>query len=137
MIDLNIEIQELLTAWGNWVLAEGNGLGYSSPMARLMRGHVLEKSKARAAMFLTDDEALKVERLVTILCECKPLDGEILKLKYIDRMSANGIAEHYLTPLKYGKDGINKVSSHTAVQHIARAEGFIAGLIVSQTRLSH
>ena len=137
MIDLNIEVQELLTAWGNWVLAEGNGLGYSSPMARLMRGHVLEKSKARTAMFLTDDEALKVERLVTILCECKPLDGKVLKLKYIDCMSANGIAEHYLTPLKYGKDGVSKVSSHTAVQHIARAEGFIAGLIVGQTRLSH
>ena len=137
MIDFGVEVQELLTAWGNWVLAEGNGLGYSSPMASLMRGHVVEKSKIRSAIFLTDDEALKVERLVTILCECKPLEGKILKLKYIDRMSTNGIAEYYLTPLKYGKDSVNKVSSHTAVQHIARAEGFIAGLIVGQTRLSH
>ncbi len=132
MIDLNIEVQELLTAWGNWAISEGNGLGYSSPMARLMREHVVEKSKARTAMFLTDGEALKVERLVTILCECKPLDGKILKLKYIDGLSANGIAEHYLTPLKYGKDSVIRVSSHTAVQHIARAEGFIAGLIVGK-----
>lgn len=138
MIDSNIEVQELLTAWGNWALLEGNGLGYSSPMARIMREHVIEKTKARTTMFLTDDEALKVERLVTILCEFKPLEGNILKLKYVDRMSANYIAEHYLTPLKYGNDSVNKkVSSHTAVQHIARAEGFIAGLIVSQTSLTH
>lgn len=131
MIDLEIEIQELLTAWGNWVLAEGNGLGYSNPMASLMREHITSKSKLNTCMFLTDDEALKVERLVTILCEFKPLHGKILKLKYVERMSANDIAKHYLTPLKYGKDSTTKVSSHIAVKHIASAEGFISGLMIS------
>lgn len=131
---LEVEVQNLLAAWGHWVLADGTGLGYTSPMAMLMRGHVVEKSKPRAAMFVTDDEALKIERLVTILCDHKPLEGKILMLKYIEHMSANAIAAHYLTPLKYGKDSPNKVSSHTAVQHIARAEGFITGLIISASQ---
>lgn len=129
---IDSEIQDLLAAWGHWVLADGNNLGYSSPMARLMRGHVVERSKPRTTIFITDDEALKVENLVTILCEHKPLEGKILILKYVERMSANAIAKYYLTPLKYGKDSPNKVSSHTAVQYIARAEGFITGLIISK-----
>lgn len=132
MIDL--EIQDLLAAWGHWVLADGTGLGYSSPMAMLMRGHVVEKSKPRTTMFITDDEALKVESLITILCKHKPLQGKVLILKYVERMSANAIAKHYLTPLKYGKDSDSKVSSHTANNYIANAEGFITGLIMNKSR---
>lgn len=132
---LDLEVQNLLASWGDWVLADGTGLGYKSPMAMLMRGHVVEKSKPRTAMFITDDEALKVEGLVTILCELKPLEGKILRLKYIERMSANAIAKHYLTPLKYGNDSAKQVSSYQASQHIANAEGFITGLIISKSRL--
>ena len=131
-ISLDLEVQNLLAAWGQWVLADGTGLGYSSPMAMLMRGHVVEKRKARTTMFITDDEALKVEGLITILCEHKPLEGKILLLKYVERMSASSIAKHYLTPLKYGKDSEKQVSSYQAAQYIANAEGFITGLILNK-----
>ena len=132
-ISLDLEVQNLLASWGHWVLADGTGLGYTSPMAMLMRGHVVEKSKPRTAMFITDDEALKVERLVTILCEHKPLEGKILLLKYVEGMSASSIAKHYLTPLKYGKDSDKQVSSYQAAKHIANAEGFITGLILNKS----
>ena len=131
-ISLDLEVQNLLASWGQWVLADGTGLGYTSPMAMLMRGHVVEKSKLRTAMFITDDEALKVEGLVTILCEHKPLEGKILILKYVEGMSASSIAKHYLTPLKYGKDSEKQVSSYQAAQYIANAEGFITGLILNK-----
>lgn len=131
-ISLDLEVQNLLESWGHWVLADGTGLGYSSPMAMLMRGHVIEKRKARTTMFITDDEALKVEGLITILCEHKPLEGKILLLKYVERMSASSIAKHYLTPLKYGKDSEKQVSSYQAAQYIANAEGFITGLILNK-----
>lgn len=131
-ISLDLEVQNLLASWGHWVLADGTGLGYTSPMAMLMRGHVVEKSKPRTTMFITDDEALKVEGLVTILCEHKPLEGKILLLKYVERMSASSIAKHYLTPLKYGKDSAKQVSSYQAAQYIANAEGFITGLILNK-----
>lgn len=130
--DLDLEVQNLLASWGHWVLADGTGLGYKSPMAMLMRGHVVEKRKARTTMFITDDEALKVEGLITILCGHKPLEGKILLLKYVERMSASSIAKHYLTPLKYGKDSAKQVSSHHAAQLIANAEGFITGLILNK-----
>tara|TARA_B100001179_G_C18599092_1_gene409009 strand:- start:902 stop:1315 length:414 start_codon:yes stop_codon:yes gene_type:complete len=131
---LDLEVQNLLASWGHWVLADGTGLGYTSPMAMLMRGHVVEKSKPRTTMFITDDEALKIEGLVTILCEHKPLEGKILRLKYIDQMSDRAIAREYLTPLKYGEDSDKQVSSHQAAQLIANAEGFITGLIISKSR---
>lgn len=131
-ISLDLEVQNLLASWGHWVLADGTGLGYKSPMAMLMRGHVVEKSKARTTMFITDDEALKIEGLITILCEHKPLEGKILILKYVERMSASSIAKHYLTPIKYGKDSAKQVSSYQAAQHLARAEGFIMGLILNK-----
>ncbi|WP_440824574.1 antiterminator Q family protein [Psychrobacter cryohalolentis] len=131
MSDLDLEIQGLLESWGQWVLAEGNGLGYKSPMAMLMRGHVAEKRKPRTTMFITDDEALRIERVITKLCKFKPLEGKVLMLKYIERMSANAIAKHYLTPIKYGNDSVNKVSSYQASQLIANAEGFVAGLMLS------
>jgi len=131
-ISLDLEVQNLVASWGHWLLADGTGLGYTSPMAMLMRGHVVEKSKLRTAMFITDDEALKVEGLVTILCEHKPLEGKILLLKYVEGMSASSIAKHYLTPLKYGKDSDKQVSSYQVAQHLARAEGFITGLILNK-----
>ena len=75
-----------------------------------------------------------MERLITILCEHKPLEGKILLLKYVERMSASSIAKYYLTPLKYGKDSEKQVSSYQAAQHLARAEGFITGLIMNKSR---
>ena len=132
-ISLDLEVQNLLASWGHWALAHGNGLGYKSPMAMLMRGHVVEKRKTRTAAYITDDEALKVERLITILCEHKPLEGKILLLKYVERMSDSSIAKHYLTPLKYGKDSDKQVSSYQAAKHIANAEGFITGLILNKS----
>jgi len=130
---LDLEVQGLLASWGHWVLADGTGLGYKSPMALLMRGHVVEKRKTRTAAYITDDEALKVEGLITILCEHKPLEGKILLLKYVERMSDSSIAKHYLTPLKYGKDSDKQVSAYQAAQHLARAEGFITGLILNKS----
>ena len=130
---IDSEVEGLLAAWANWVLADGNGLGYSSPMASLMRGQVVKRRRVRPAIFITDDEALKVEGLITTLCEYKPLEGKILMLKYVEGMSANAIAKHYLTPIKYGKDSDKKVGSHQAIQHIAHAEGFITGLIISKS----
>ena len=129
---LDLEVQGLLASWGYWALSHGNGLGYKSPMAMLMRGHVVEKRKTRTAAYITDNEALKVERLITILCEHKPLEGKILLLKYVERMSDSSIAKHYLTPLKYGKDSAKQVSSYQAAKHIANAEGFITGLILNK-----
>lgn len=129
----SLDIQDHLEAWGLWVLADGNGLGYSSPMAAIMRGYVVEpcSHKKRFTRYITDDDALIIERYVTKLCQCRPLEGKILKLKYIEQMGDRTIAREYLTPLKYGKDSAKQVSSNIAANHIARAEGFITGLMIN------
>ena len=126
-----LDLQYHLEAWAQWVLAEGNGLGYSSPMAAIMRGHVVEQKKKRTARYITDDDALIIERYITKLCQRLPLEGKILRLKYVERMGDRTIAREYLTPLKYGKDSDKQVSSNIAANHIARAEGFITGLMIN------
>lgn len=133
-ICLGSEVQNLLAAWGYWVLADGTGLGYSSPMARLIRENVGEKSKPRTTIFITDEQALRVENLVTTLCQYKPIEGKALQLRYVENMSDSSIAKYYLTPLKYGEDNTKKVSAYQAAKYIANAEGFIAGLMISEVR---
>lgn len=132
MID-SIDVHNLLDAWGQWVLADGNGLGYSSPMAAIMRGYVVEPSsrKTRFTRHITDDDALIIERYVTRLCQCRPFEGKILRLKYVDRMGDNTIAREYLTPLKYGKDSTKQVSAAKAASFIAHAEGVITGMMIN------
>ena len=129
----SLDIQDHLEAWGLWVLADGNGLGYSSPMAAIMRGYVVEpcSKKRRFTRHITDDDALIIERYVTKLCQYRPFEGKILRLKYVDRMGDNTIAREYLTPLKYGKDSTKQVSAAKAASYIAHAEGVITGMMVS------
>lgn len=133
-ICLDSEAQNLLAAWGHWVLADGTGLGYSSPMARLIREPIRERSKTRTTIFITDDQALRVENLITTLCQYKPVEGKVLQLRYVENMSDTAIAKYYLTPLKYGEDNTKKVSAYQAAKHIANAEGFVAGFIISEIR---
>lgn len=133
-ICLDSEVQNLLAAWGNWVLADGTGLGYSSPMNKLIREHVGKRSKTRTTLFITDDQALRVENLITTLCQYKPIEGKVLQLRYVENMSDSAIAKYFLTPLKYGEDSTKKVSSYQVAKHIANAEGFIAGFMISEIR---
>lgn len=127
---LDLEVHGLLASWAQWVRMDSTGLGYKSPMAALMRGQVSEKRKAHTAAYITDDEALKVEKLITKLCELKPLEGRILTLHYVDRMSASAIAKYYLTPLQYDKGSAKKVSAYTVRNYLAHAEGLVMGLMV-------
>lgn len=133
MID-SMDVHDLLEAWGAWVLADGNGLGYSSPMATLMRKYVVENRsrKRRFVRHITDDDALKIERYVTRLCQYRPFEGKLLKLKYIDRMGDNTIAREYLTPLKYGEGSTKQVSAAKVASYIAHAEGVITGLMFNE-----
>lgn len=132
MLD-SMDIQDHLEAWGLWVLADGNGLGYSSPMSAIMREYVVEPSsrKKRFTRYITDDDALIIERYVTKLCQRRPLEGKILRLKYIDRMGDRTIAREYLTPLKYGKDSAKQVGSSQATNLVAFAEGFITAAMIN------
>jgi len=131
MID-SMDVYDLLEAWGAWVLADGNGLGYSSPMASIMREYVVERSsKRRFVRHITDDDALMMEQYVTKLCQCRPFEGKILRLKYIDRMGDNTIAREYLTPLKYGEGSTKQVGAQHAAKYIAHAEGVITGMMVN------
>lgn len=68
---------------------------------------------------------------MTKLCQHRPLEGKVLRLKYIDQMSANTIAREYLTPRKYGADSEKKVSANIATNLIAFAEGFIIAAMVN------
>ncbi len=120
----DLEVHRLLASWARWVRTDGTGLGYSSPMAMLMRGHVVERKKPMRAAFIADDDALKVERLITKLCEPKPLSGKILTLHYVENMSAGAISKYFQARLEQ-----DKVSRYEVTNHIAYAEGFMTSTL--------
>lgn len=97
-----------------------------------MREYVVEpcSPKRRFTHYITDD-ALIIERYVTKLCQYRPFEGKILRLRYIDQMSDLAIVREYLTPLKYGKDSEKKVGSQQATNYISHAESFITGLMIN------
>lgn len=124
----DLEVHLLLASWARWVRADSTGLGYKSPMALLMRGQEVERKKPMRAAFIDDDNALKIERLVTRLCEHRPLTGKILILRYVENMSAGAISKYFQTRLEQGKDNGQKISRNEALNHIAFAEGFMTSL---------
>lgn len=124
----DLEVHMLLASWARWVRADGTGLGYKSPMAMLMRGHVVERKKPMRAAFTDDDNALKVEGLITRLCDHRPLTGKILVLHYVENMSAGAISKHFQTRHQQGKDGAEKVSRYEVINHISYAMGFMTSL---------
>ena len=120
----DLEVHRLLASWARWVRTDGTGLGYKSPMAMLMCGHVVESKKPMRAAFINDDNALKVEGLITKLCEHETLTGKVLILHYVENMSAGAIAKHFQS-----KDDQDKVSRYEVTNRIAYGVGFMTSAL--------
>ena len=128
------DICRILSAWGKWAReGAGDSLGYGEPMVAIMRGapcvdadDLVGVKRYDDANFISDDNALVIDRIGTVLCKMHPVDGECLRLKYERGLSSKAIAQGYLSELR-GK----KVSEHTARQYVARGIGFVDGYLVN------
>lgn len=125
------DIKDKLRAYGKWCRQDSHGLGCKSPSEMIMKSaphaDAVELRIARYddTQHMTDDEAMKIDRIIVALLRHAPITANCLKRRYIELHTAEEIAHKYLTPIKYGKDDKRKVSKHVANQYISKAEGFV------------
>lgn len=131
-----MDIKELLLAWGAWCRDDHMSLDCKSPSEMIMRSAPHAEVSETAPVtryqsdYISDDMALRIDRIVMTLCKYKPIEGKCLRLRYITGHYPEKIAATYLSELKYGKDSNRKVSKYKASEYIASAEGFILGRIL-------
>lgn len=128
MID---DIQDVLRAYGAWCRDDHMGLDCKSPSEMIMRSaphaEVNETSPVTSyqTTYISDDMALLIDSIISVLCRYKPIEGKCLRMRYIDGKYPEYIAHTYLSELKYGKGSNRKVSKYKASEYIAGAEGFV------------
>lgn len=126
-----MDIKELLLAWGAWCRDDHMSLDCKSPSEMIMRSAPHAEVSETAPVtryqsdYISDDMALRIDRIVMTLCKYQPVEGKCLRLRYITGHYPEKIAGTYLTELKYGKGSKKKVSKYKASEYIASAEGFI------------
>lgn len=127
------DVKELLRAWGKWSRVNDSDLGYGQPMEVVMRhapescsSDLRQSSRYDSTAFINDDRALLIDRIITVLCKERPLEGQCLRLRYEHGVLPENIAKGYLS-VKEGRS----VGKYRAAQLIAAAEGYVAGAIAN------
>ena len=113
--------------WGKWARHHKDDLGSQSAWLSVMRDNVQMHKGVRYC--IADDEALKVDRAVSKLAKHSVILLNVLCYKYLAGWSPRDIAKNYLTVLEYGINSQKQVGKETAYQLLARAEGYVLGVV--------
>ena len=102
----DLSITDLLFAYGAWARDHHDGLGCKSPSQMLMlhapiADGVQEPKYQHTTAYISDDDALMVDKAVGQLHDKSPVLGNILVLRYRDNMSLRQISRYYITPMEY------------------------------------
>ena len=131
------DIKRIIMSWANWARQQ-DGLGFKSPSKMLINSapevdasDYNVGARYDSDLFISDEKALVIDRIIGILLKAHPIDGECLVLRYLHGQYPKQIAQDYLTDIKYGKNSHRTVSEYVAVRHIAFAEGFCSGFIAN------
>lgn len=126
-------IEQKLQAWGAWVRSDSDKLGYHSNYERILAlapEHDAKDAQKRSNLpFMSDCEALSIDRAVGQLQRHSALLCAVLRLHYIFGWSMRKIARDYLTPMEY-PDGGKSVRYEVSSQLLARATGVIEGCLI-------
>ena len=127
-------IEQKLQAWGAWVRSDSDKLGYHSNYERILAlapEHDAKDAQKRSNLpFMSDCEALAIDRAVGQLQRHSALLCAVLRLHYIFGWSMRKIAREYLTPLEYPEGG-RVVHHKLSTQLLERATGVIEGALLS------
>lgn len=132
----DLSITELLAAYGAWVNDDNNDLGCKSPSLmliktapKLCKDSVLSR-KRTATLFISDDDALAVDRAMDALIGYSLVLYNIAYLKFVNGRSDRDIAKYYLSSIEYPDS--DKQVPHTAVKPLlTESMGFINGYLIS------
>lgn len=131
------DIRRILLAWASWARQQ-DGLGFKSPSNMLINSAPEVDScdygvgaRYDNDLFISDEKALVVDRIIGTLLKAHNIEGECLVLRYVHGKYPKQIAQGYLTEIKYGKGSQRTVSEYVAVKNIALAEGYVSGYIAN------
>ena len=130
------DIKGLLLAWGAWANDHHDSLGCKSPSDMLMRSAPFadaneKPSKGVQVAYISDENALMVDKAVGKLARHSVLLWAVLRLHYQFGWSIRKIAKEHLTPLEYPNDKEKKVHHTVAAQLLERAVGVIEGAMLN------
>ena len=133
-----IDIKEMLLAWGDWANDHVDSLGCKSPSQMLMISapfaDASEKPVRRSqVVYISDEHALMVDKAVGKLARHSVLLWAVLRLHYQFNWSIRRIAKEHLSPLEYPNDENKKVHHTVAERLIERAVGFIEGAMLNNS----
>lgn len=132
------DVKEVLRSWGAWANDHHDGLGCKSPSDMLMKSAPFadanEKlSKSVQVAYISDEQALMVDKAVGKLARHSVLLWAVLRLHYQYDWSIRKIAKEHLTPIEYPNDKEKKVHHTVAAQLLERAVGVIEGAMLDNT----
>lgn len=128
------DIQDVLRAWGAWSRDFGNQ-GCSSPSQMLINSAPFcDNESERQAKYLdydpiTDNQALKIDRILALIKKHAPAHAQCVILKYVYGEIPKNIARGYLTTFLYGDSG-KRAGEHRVREYIAHTEGLIMGMLM-------
>jgi len=129
------DIEKLLIAYASWCNDDNNELSCKSPSLMLMKSapkqckDSVKPSNRSVVMFITDSEALVVDRAMQeLMCHSVHLHS-ILYYHFIKNYSVDYIAKHYWSKFEYPKG--DKVATNYHVKPLLnRAIGIIEGILI-------
>lgn len=131
-----LDIKELLSAWGEWANDHHDSLGCKSPSQMLMKSAPFADTnekppKSVQVAYISDEQALMIDKAVGKLARHSVLLWAVLRLRYQFGWSIRRIAKDHLTPLEYPDDKQKTVHHTIAEKLLERAVGIIEGAILS------
>lgn len=130
----DLSITELLFAYGAWVSDDNNELGCKSPSLMLIKSapklckDSVKASKRRVVDFISDDEALAVDRAMNKLMRHSVHLHNILAYYFIYNYSERKIAKDYWSQFEYPNS-----DKEAGVYHVkpllTQGIGFISGAL--------
>lgn len=126
----DLSITDLLFAYGAWVSDDNNELGCKSPSLMLIKSapklckNSVKASKRRVVDFISDDEALAVDRAMNKLMRHSVHLHNIITYHFIYNWSVKQIADDYWSQFEY-PCGKKKATNYHVNPLLNHAIGFI------------
>lgn len=132
---MNDDIKDLLFAWGEWARSGEERLGFKNSwdtifaMAPEPDPGAQKRASKKEAIFISDQNAARIDQIVSELGRSSPISALALKARYVDCVAIEAIGRGALAVHAYGKDSGRSVGKHKVRELLAQAEGYIAGAL--------
>lgn len=133
------DIKDLLAAWGEWARSGEERLGFKNTWDTIFslapEAEVRKRASKKETMFICDQNAARIDRIVSELSRSRPMIAVVIKARYVDRVSIEAIGRGELAVYVYGEGSKTAVGKHKVRELLAKGEGFIEGALNNTVRV--